>query len=50
MEFHGNPAKFACTNEKCRIFFAMKQSGDRWIWDDLQYSFDGKKSWSNDII
>ncbi|MGN0641185.1 MAG: hypothetical protein ACI4JT_09575 [Oscillospiraceae bacterium] len=29
--------------------FTMKQSGDRWIWDDLQYSFDGK-SWSNDSI
>ena len=50
MEFHGNPAKFACTNEKCRFFFTMKQSGERWIWDDLQYSLDGKKSWSNDSI
>ncbi len=30
--------------------FTMKQSGDRWIWDDLQYSLDGKKSWSNDSI
>ena len=29
--------------------FTMKQNGDRWIWDDLQYSFDGK-SWSNDSI
>ena len=30
--------------------FTMKQSGERWIWDDLQYSLDGKKSWSNDSI
>ena len=30
--------------------FTMKLNGDRWIWDDLQYSLDGKKIWSIDSI
>lgn len=30
--------------------FKMKLSGDRWIWDDLKYCFEGSGKWENDSI
>ena len=50
-DFAAMEAVIETTNGTLDIYrlFTMKQNGDRWIWDDLQYSFDGK-SWSNDSI
>lgn len=49
MEFHGNPVEITDTLDMFHRF-TMKQIGERWIWDGLQYSLDGKKTWSIDSI